>query len=91
MESELYRSVFEEWEAKGEAKGEAKNKADTIIQILIRRLGPLDQALRERIRGLSDIDTLNAWYNESLSVVDADGARRLGDTILKAPPLNITP
>jgi hypothetical protein len=87
MESELYRSVLE----KGEVQGEARVKADTIIQILIRRMGPLEPALRDRIRGLSDLETLNAWYSEALSVVDAEGARRLGETIQKAPLLRTTP
>jgi len=76
MESELYRSVVE--------KGEARNKAETVIRILTRRMGALDPSIRERIRGLSDIETLDAWYDEALSVLDAEGARRLADTIQKA-------
>jgi hypothetical protein len=47
-------------------------------------MGTLDATLRERIRELSDMEILNAWYNEALSVVDAEGARRLAGTIQKA-------
>lgn len=89
MESELYRSLFEEVEAKseakGEAKGEAKNKGETIIRILLRRMGAVDTAIRERVRGLSDMETLNAWYEEALGILDAEGARRLAETIQTAP------
>jgi hypothetical protein len=77
MESELYRSVV--------AKGEARNKAETIIRVLMRRLGEVDLAIREKIRGLSDMDTLTFWYEQALDAVDAESARRLVETIHKAP------
>ncbi|HSN98125.1 MAG TPA: hypothetical protein VLS89_07500 [Candidatus Nanopelagicales bacterium] len=81
MESELYRSLFEEVEA----KGEAKKVRETIIGILLRRMGALDMAIRDKIRGFSDVDMLNVWYEEALGIVDAEGARRLAETIQKAP------
>jgi hypothetical protein len=42
-------------------------------------------AIREKIRGLSDIEMLNVWYEEALGIVDAEGARRLAEKIEKAP------
>jgi len=87
MESELYQSVFD----KGAAKGDSQSKAETIIRILMRRMGQVDLAIREKIRGLSDIDTLTFWYEEALDVVDAEGARRLAETIQKASTTQTTP
>jgi hypothetical protein len=91
MESELYRSIFEEFEAKGRVTGDAARMAETIVRILMRRMGELDLAIREKIRGLSDIDTLTLWYEEALDVVDAEGARKLAETIQKASPAQISP
>lgn len=76
MESELYRSVVEQ--------GVVQNKRDTIIKILMRRMGWLDMAIREKIRAVSDVDFLNLWYDDALGVVDAEGARRLAEGIQKA-------
>ena len=73
MESTLYQSIF----AKGEARGEARSCAQTILRILTHRMGALDPSVRERIQALSDVETLTAWYNEALLVVDSEGARRL--------------
>ena len=80
MASTLYQGIFE----KGEARGRAGQRADTIIQILIRRLGTIDPALATRIRGESSIDILDAWLNEALDIPDADRARQLADKISKA-------
>jgi hypothetical protein len=85
MESTLYRSIFEKGEAQGEARGEARGKAETILRVLTHRLGLLDPAVRERIRALSNVETLTAWYEEALLAVDAEGARRLVEKIQKAP------
>jgi hypothetical protein len=85
MASTLYRSIIEEGEARGEVRGEARKTADTIIRVLTYRLGALDPAIRERIRTLSDIETLTSWYEEALLAVDAEGARRLAEKIQKAP------
>lgn len=84
MASTLYQSIFEKGEARGEARGDAKRCADTIIKILIRRLGALDPAVATRIREVSSLDTLEVWLNEALDLQDADGARRLIDKIGKA-------
>ena len=81
MASTLYQSIFE----KGEARGEARAYVETIIQLLIRWMGALDPAVRDRIRALSDADTLKAWHQEALYVADAEGARRLAEKIQKAP------
>jgi hypothetical protein len=81
MESTLWRTAVEE----GEARGERRTKADTIIRILAYRIGAVAPTLRERIRGIADIETLTIWYTEALFVVDAEGARRLADKIQHAP------
>jgi hypothetical protein len=80
MESELYKSIFE----KGEARGEAKAYAEMLIRLLIHRMGTLEVAIRERIRAMSDLETLKAWHSEALVATDVDGARRLADKIQKA-------
>jgi len=77
MESTLYQSAVK--------KGEAKSCAETIIRVLTYRMGSLDPAVRERIRGLADMETLTVWYEEALQVVDAEAARRLVEKIQKAP------
>lgn len=90
MESELFRSLVAEVEAKGKAtwkaEGEAQKTQETIIRILMRRMGEVDLAIREKIRALSDIELLNFWYDEALAVVDAEGARKLVEQIQKASP-----
>lgn len=89
MASTLYQEIFAKGEAKGEARGkaraEAEMRAETIIRILTRRMGALDPAVRERIRTLSDTETLADWYDEAFSVIDAEGAQRLAEKIRKAP------
>jgi hypothetical protein len=80
MASTLYQSILE----KGRSLGDAARCADTIIRILIRRLGTIDPALATRIRAVSNVDTLDAWLNEALDTPDAEGARRLVDKIGKA-------
>ena len=81
MESELYKNIL----AKGEARGEAKSHVETIIGILTERLGALDPAIRERIRAVSDVETLGAWMQDVIRVRDAEAARRLVEKIQKAP------
>lgn len=85
MESELYKSIFEKGEAKGEARGEAKGRAEAyaevLVRLLIHRLGMVDPVVRERIRAVSDVETLKAWYDEVQFSGDADAARRLADKI----------
>lgn len=81
MEGEFYRSLISE----AEAKSEAKVKRETVIGILLRRMDALDMGMREKIRRTSDIELLNVWYQMALSIVDAEGARRLVELIKKAP------
>jgi hypothetical protein len=85
MESSLYKSIFEEGEARGEARGRVAALAGMLARILTYRLGILDPALRERIRTCSDADALEAWCEEAALIADADTARRLAEKIQKAP------
>jgi hypothetical protein len=89
MASTLYQSIFEKGEARGEARGrtegEARARAETIIQFLTGWMGALDAPLRERIRAVSDLDTLRSWLSEAVLVRDAEGAERLAEKIRKAP------
>lgn len=85
MESALYRSIFEKGEARGKTEGKAEAYAQTIIRILTQRMGALDPVTRERIRALSDVETLAAWQEEAILVLDAEAARRLAEKIQKAP------
>ena len=84
MASTLYESIFEKGEARGRTAGKAEQCADTIIRILIRRMGALDPALATRIRSVSSIDTLEVWLSEALDLPDAESAHRLVDKIGKA-------
>ncbi len=63
-------------------------RADTIVRVLTVRLGAVDPTLRARVRGLTDVETLEAWYDEALLAVDATAAQRLADKIVAA---NIAP
>ena len=84
MESSLYKSAFEKGEAKGEVKGEAKAKAELLIQILTRKLGSLDTAVRERIQVTSDREILSKWLDQALDLTDAEQARQLVEKIQHA-------
>jgi hypothetical protein len=77
MESTLYQSAF--------AKGEAKVYVETILRILAHRTGAVDPTVAERIRAVSSLETLNAWHEQALLAVDAEGARLLAEKIQKAP------
>jgi hypothetical protein len=98
MESALYKSIFEKGEARGEERGEARGEtrgkaeayAQTIIRILTHRMGALDPAIRERIRAVSDVETLAAWQEEAILVLDAETAGRLAEKIQKAPLPQLT-
>lgn len=92
MESVLYKSIFEKGVAQGVAQSEARVaqsearvRADTIVRVLAARLGAVDPALRSRVRGLTDLEALQPWYDEALLAVDAAAAQRLADKILAAP------
>lgn len=76
MASTLYQSIFE--------KGAARQCADTIVQILIRRMGALDTTVATQIRSVSNVETLNVWLSEAIELQDAEGARRFVEKISKA-------
>jgi predicted transposase YdaD len=84
MASTLYQSIFEKGEARGEARGKREERADTIIRLLIRRVGPLDPAMATRIQAEQSLDTLDVWLNEALDLPDTASAHRLIERIGKA-------
>jgi hypothetical protein len=59
--SELFQGIFE----KGEAKGEAKGRAEGILAVLAARGIPVSDAIRARILGCTDIETLDAWIRRA--------------------------
>jgi hypothetical protein len=85
--SELFRGIFKrgeaegraEGEAKGMAKGEAKGmakgkaegKAEGILAVLAARDIPVSDAIRSRILGCTDIETLDAWIRRAAVVSTA--------------------
>lgn len=89
MESTLYQSAFAKGEAKGEAQGKAKGEArvyvETILRILVHRMGTVAPTVVERIRAVSSLELLKAWHEEALLAIDAEGARRLAEKIQNAP------
>jgi hypothetical protein len=89
MESTLYQSAFAKGEARGKAEGKAEAETrlyvETILRILAHRTGTVDPAVAERIRAVSSLETLSAWHEQALLVIDAEGARVLAEKIQKAP------
>jgi hypothetical protein len=81
MESTLWQSAM----ATGAARAEAKLYAETLVKLLSYRMGALDVATRDRIRAVTDLETLKLWYEESLFLSDAEGAQRLAEKIRNAP------
>lgn len=77
MESTLYQSAM--------AKGETKAYGEMLVRVLGHRLGALDPAVRERIRAVTDLETLKLWHDEVLFLSDAAGAQRLVEKIRNAP------
>jgi hypothetical protein len=55
-----------------------------IVEVLRNWLGKVDPAVRERLRALSDLETLTPWFMEALAVRDVEGARRLAKEIRSA-------
>jgi hypothetical protein len=77
--SELFRGIFKKGETQGEAKGEAKGRAEgeaegrakTILTFLEAREIPVSDAIRKRILGCTDIETLDAWTRRAAVVSTA--------------------
>lgn len=69
MESPLYREIFHD--------GEIQGKAEFLLQVLMNRVGKLDPAVKEIIRGQRDTDLLSAWFAEAIMAPDAEAALRL--------------
>ena len=65
-------------------EGEAEAKAELLIQILTRKLGSLDTAVRERIQATSDRELLSVWLDQALDLTDANQARRFVEHLQKA-------
>jgi hypothetical protein len=54
--------------AEGEAKGKAEGKAESILTVLAGRHIPVSRAIREQIRGCTDLKTLDLWLRRALTV-----------------------
>jgi hypothetical protein len=87
MESELYREIFGEGEAKGRAEGEALGrvvgKAEDILAVLDVRGVPVSATVRARILGCKDPATLDAWIRRAAVASTAAAVVR---TKAAAPP-----
>ncbi len=76
VESELYREIF--------GDGEAKGKAESILTFLAARGIPVSDAVRARVLGCHDMATLDAWIRRAAvastaaSVVRAKATPRTG-------------
>jgi hypothetical protein len=58
-------------EAEGRAKGEAEGRAKGILAVLDAREIPVSDAIRSRILGCTDIETLDAWIRRAAVVSKA--------------------
>jgi predicted transposase YdaD len=76
-----------EGRAEGRVEGRTEGRLEVLSSMLVRtlthRLGALDPATRERIRAVTDADTLQAWCDEVTIDADVETARRLVATIAK--------
>jgi hypothetical protein len=61
--SELFRGIYK--------KGEAEGKAEGILAVLVARGIPVSDAIRERVLGCTDIETLDAWIQRAAVVSTA--------------------
>jgi hypothetical protein len=65
--SEFRRQGIEEGRAQGRAQGEAAGQARAILQVLNKRGIAVDDDSREQIVSCTDLDTLTAWLDRSLT------------------------
>jgi len=81
MESSLYKSAFE--------KGEARARKETLVKVIVRalthKLGAPDPGLKERLLAVADVDTLDVWCDEAMSLADTKAAEGLAEKIRRAP------
>lgn len=61
MESELYKEIFGEAQAKGMAMGQAK----AVLSVLAARGISVSEPLRARILGCRDVATLDTWIRRA--------------------------
>jgi hypothetical protein len=50
-----------EWMAEGETKGKIEGKAETLLEVLELKFGPLPQEVTDAIRATTDLPTLSQW------------------------------
>lgn len=68
-------------EAQGILKGEAQALATSIVNVLQRRLGSVDNDVRKKILAKTNLKTLRAWHDKAIDAIDAESAQRLVETI----------
>ncbi|MFF8100964.1 hypothetical protein ACF07S_14515 [Streptomyces sp. NPDC016640] len=67
-----HRTLFEEKYLKGVAEGRAESKAEDILRVLKVRGLTVSDDDRERITTCTDLDTLTAWFDRSLTTTTAE-------------------
>jgi predicted transposase YdaD len=87
MASDFYQSVINKGIVKGREQGEArgakKEITSTIVRLLRRRLGSVNDDVQERMMAETSLDTLREWLDMATDAADAESAQRLVDTIRK--------
>ncbi|MGW2226680.1 hypothetical protein [Streptomyces formicae] len=68
----LAEEKYLEGEAEGSAKGMARGKAEALLIFLEQRQIPIPDTARDRISACTDLDTLDRWLAQALTVAHAD-------------------
>ncbi len=75
-ESSVYQDIFAKGEARGRLEGEAKGRVEharaAILRVGSSKLGEANEAVREKLRSISDVDQLDTLLDRILSVSSWD-------------------
>jgi hypothetical protein len=81
MESQLYKEIFGEGEARGRAEGEAK----ALLRFFLRRFDYINEALSRRVLQETRTELLELWLDEVATLPDASKLPALVERILRTP------
>ncbi|AQT73078.1 hypothetical protein [Streptomyces sp. fd1-xmd] len=70
--SPLSEELRDEGRAEGRAEGEARRAAEDVLAVLAERGVDVSEAVRERIRGCGDVETLGRWLRRAVTAPSAD-------------------